>query len=177
VVRAIVFSRQQPCCPLVAALFDQLLLPARWNNLVYAALFPMRSVLVSITYPSLGDWPVTPPMLSTFVPLLTSARCKFTSSRRLTCCPAPTLSLCCLTHIRSLRVWLLAPPPFSRAVQCSTPTSSVSVRLQLAVYVFQLCWGGFSLPRGCAGLCSWGIGRRVVHGAQCSPVCSADSLK
>jgi hypothetical protein len=40
--------------------------------------------------------------------------------------------------------------------------STVGVRLQFAVYVFQFCWGGFSFPRGYAEFFSWGITRGVA---------------
>jgi hypothetical protein len=69
-----------------------------------------------------------------------------------------------------LRAWFLALPltiqqweissllhPCSPGrVQRFTPTSDVSIRLQITIYGFQFCWEGFSLPRGCAGLFSWG---------------------
>jgi hypothetical protein len=71
---------------------------------------------------------------------------------RLACCSTPGLSLCSFSLLCSLRVWLLAPPPFSRG-RFSIPTHphlSVGVRLQFNVYAFQFCWGGvFNLPRGC----------------------------
>jgi hypothetical protein len=77
----------------------------------------------------------------------------------------PALSLCCFSCIHSLRVWLLAPPPFSRAGSVFHPNSTVSVRLQFAVYAFQLyCWwGAFSLPRSCTGLCSRVLGGQVTQ--------------
>jgi hypothetical protein len=90
------------------------------------------------------------------------------------CHPTPALSLCCLTHVYSLRVlcwfWLLAPPLSPGQFPDSPPAPTIGVRLQFAVYVLQFCWGGFSLPRGCTGLCFQGVGREVMHGSWCSPV-------
>jgi hypothetical protein len=37
--------------------------------------------------------------------------------------------------------------------------------------------GGLSLPRGCTGLFSHGVGRTVAHGVCCSSICSVDSCK
>jgi hypothetical protein len=84
----------------------------------------------------LGGWPVFQPC---FLPLL--------------------LYLCSFTESLALRVWLLVSHLFSGQGQCSTPTSTVSVKLQFAVYAFQFCCE--SLPRGCTGLCSWGVGREL----------------
>jgi hypothetical protein len=68
---------------------------------------------------------------------------------RLLCHPTVAFSIC------SLRVWLRAPPLSSRAGLAFHLTSAVSARLQFTAYAFQFCWwGGFNLPRGCAGLCS-----------------------
>jgi hypothetical protein len=139
----------------------------------------------------LGSWLVIPSLLSAFVAVLTSAFGAKGSSKRLTChpattlslcaspdfclvllwefglsprppslyplcllqpllgtrgssgrlayCPTPALSLCCFVCL--VRVWLLAPPLFSRACSVFHPTSAVGVRLQFTVYTFQLGWG------------------------------------
>jgi hypothetical protein len=68
------------------------------------------------------------------------------SSGKLACYSDPTLILCCFTHVLvhwefCTESWLLAPLLFSGQVQHSTSTSTVSVKLQFTVYVFQFCWG------------------------------------
>jgi hypothetical protein len=55
--------------------------------------------------------------------------------------PTPTLSLCCL--MCALVHWefgSLPHPSSLEQVRHSTPTSTVSVRLQFTVYTFQFCW-------------------------------------
>jgi hypothetical protein len=105
------------------------------------------------------------------------------SSGTLAYSPTPALSLCCFTCVFSQTVqhWefdSLPHPHSPEQVHCSTPISAVDVWLHFTVYLFQFCWvGGFNLPRVCAGLCSWIVGRGITHGAWCSPVCSADPHK
>jgi hypothetical protein len=133
--------------------------PARWGNSVLNTAFcPTRSALGPTTYPTLGGWLISPLLLSAFVSLPASAGWGLLW--------AVGLSLHSCSHLCSLRVLLLPPPHSPGQVQPYTPTSTVSVKLQFAVYAFQFClvWGGFSLPRDCAGLCSQGVGRRVMCG-------------
>jgi hypothetical protein len=66
------------------------------------------------------------------------------------------------------------PHPVLQGGFSVAPPPPLSV-LEFTIYVFQFCWGGFSLPRGCAGFCSQGMGREVSHGVLCSPVHSANS--
>jgi hypothetical protein len=80
----------------------------------------------------------------------------------LACHHAPTLSLYYFMHTLDhlelvLRIWLLVSPLFSGQVQHSTPHLVLESDYSLLV-VFQFCWGGFSLSRGCAELFSWGGG-------------------
>jgi hypothetical protein len=87
----------------------------------------------------------------------------------------PALHLCSLSHLCSLIVCLLAPTPFSKAgsaFHTHTPLSVVDYNSLFMLFSFVGWW--FNLPRGCAGLCSWGLGRGVACGACCSPVESAD---
>jgi hypothetical protein len=62
----------------------------------------------------------------------------------------------------------LSHPHSPGQVQHSTPTSSVSVRLPFSVWL----GGGFCLPRGSAGIFSWGVGRGVALGT-CSLIQAA----
>jgi hypothetical protein len=65
-----------------------------------------------------------------------------------------------------MRVQLLAHPHSLGQVQHSTPTSTVSVRFQFTVYVFQFFWGWrFSRPGGCGALLGGGGGGGVACGA------------
>jgi hypothetical protein len=70
--------------------------------------------------------------------------------------PHPLLRFCCFTHISSLRVWywefgFLSLPCSLGQVQHSTSISTVGVRLQFTVHVFQFCWGrGGSVCLGAA---------------------------
>jgi hypothetical protein len=67
--------------------------------------------------------------------------------------PTTTLSLCCFTHVHSLRFqhWEFGSLPHSHTpgqVQCSNLTSAVSVRLQFTVYAFQFCFRGVQSAQG-----------------------------
>jgi hypothetical protein len=93
--------------------------------------------LCSVLAAPLGDWLVTPCLLSAFVALPTFIHKEFGS----------------LPH-----------PVLQGRFSVPLPTSAVVVRLQFATYAFQFCWRwGFSLPRGCTGLCSQVVDRGVVH--------------
>jgi hypothetical protein len=73
-----------------------------------------RSALGSTTFPTLGGWPVTPPLLSAFVPpqpLLGASG----SSGRLACHYTSTFNLCCFTCICSLKCGAESSAP------CPTP--------------------------------------------------------
>jgi hypothetical protein len=143
------------CCPSAATLFGQHL--------------PQQGVAIQFQIlPSVSrDWLHDPP-LSHF--------------GRLACGATPALSLCCFSCICSLKVqhweFSILPHPHSLGqVQCSTPTSTVGVRLQFPVYDFEFCWaGGGSV---CPGTemdyvpGEWGV---MCYG-WCSPVHSADSSK
>jgi hypothetical protein len=126
-------------------------LPALWGNSVLnTALCPTRPALGSTTCPTLGSWLIASPLLSAFVSF----------------------------HSLRIQHWEFSslPHPLGQ-VQCSIPTSTVGVSLQFAVYVFFVWLGGFSLHRGCTGLCSLGVGKGVEHGAWNPPVHSAHSHK
>jgi hypothetical protein len=96
--------------------------------------------------------------------------------------------------------WLITPPPFSAFVAfpefihwqfCDLPPSPFSwagsvfhphLCCWCYITIFSLCFsvlfgGWFNLPRGCTGLCSWGVGRGVARGVWCLPIHSADSYK
>jgi hypothetical protein len=86
--------------------------------------------------------------------------------------PHPTLSLCafpdhCWVLAALLGGSLVTLLLFSWAGSVFTLASTVSVSLQLTIYVFQFCWGRgvVSLHRGCPGLFSQGVGRELhmVH--------------
>jgi hypothetical protein len=84
--------------------------PARWSNSVFSiALSPTRLAQRS-AYPHLG---------------------------KLACHPSPTLSSCSSPFFLSLRVWFLAPLPFSKIGLVFHPTPTLSCRLQVTLYVFQ----------------------------------------
>jgi hypothetical protein len=92
--------------------------------------------------------------------------------------PPPTLSLCYFSSLGSLRVWLLAPPPFSGVNSAFHPTPAISVRLQFTVYALQFCWREGSIcPEAVLDYVLrvgvWGRGRGGICGACCSPVGSA----
>jgi hypothetical protein len=70
---------------------------------------------------------------------------------RLACCSTPLSAFVALPTFLYWEFSSLPHPHSLGQVQHSTPTSSVSARLQFTVYAFQLCWGRFSLHRGCAG--------------------------
>jgi hypothetical protein len=62
----------------------------------------------------------------------------------------PPLSLCCFSHLCSLRVQFLDPTLFSGTGSVFHPNPAVGVRLQFAVYAFQFCWWGVSV-------CPWAV--------------------
>jgi hypothetical protein len=143
-VKAVVFTRKQLCCPSAAALFGQLL--PQWGGAVQFWMLPSVPEIVSgihhlhcfgrlaycptsslrlcafsdlcwVLEAPLGSWFVIPLLLSAFMPLL-SLLGAGGSSGNLAFCPACTLSLCCFTPISSLRVscWEFGSLfPFSRA--------------------------------------------------------------
>jgi hypothetical protein len=124
VVRAVVFTRQQLCCPTAATVLCQLLPQQGWGTQFW--------MLPSVPWGQLWD-----PHLPWF--------------GRLACCPSSALSLHCFTCIHSLRIWhwefgFLTHFHSLGQVQHSTPTSAVGVRSQFTVYVFQFCCGGSVCP-------------------------------
>jgi hypothetical protein len=99
---------------------------------------------------ALGGWLVTPHLLSAFVPHPAFACWVFSSSGRLACLPTPALSACSspCSCLSSLRVQLLALPPFSEVGSAFHPTPTVSGRLQFTVYVSQFCSGVIQSAQG-----------------------------
>jgi hypothetical protein len=82
----------------------------------------------------------------------------------LTCHPTPALSLYYFIH---WEFGSLPHPPFSEQIQHSTSPLLLVLDYNLLFMLFSFFWGGgFNLPRGWTGLCSWG----VTCGACCSPV-------
>jgi hypothetical protein len=122
VVRAVVFHQMAAALPFsCSSVWSDPPSQARWGNSVLnAALCPTRSAPGSTTCPTLGDWLVAPPLLSTFgfSQHLLGA---ISSSGRFVCCPTPALSLhaspeLCSVLVSSLGGWNFAPPPFSAFV-------------------------------------------------------------
>jgi hypothetical protein len=122
-------------------------LPARWGNSVLStALILTKLAQTASTSPALRGWLIIPPPFSEFC--LTSLLLSASSA--------------------ALGGWLIAPPllSFSESLApCSThstlPPLSV-LDCNLLFMLFSFVWRGrFTLPRGCAGLCSQQGGRGV----------------
>jgi hypothetical protein len=101
--------------------------------------------LGSSTFPASGGWlhPCSQPFCLSW-PLLGASG----SSERLACCSAPSLSLCCCSHI-SLRVWgwkfgFLPHPCSLGQIQHSTPTSTVGVKITVCCLCFSFLFVGGS---------------------------------
>jgi hypothetical protein len=138
-------TRQQLDCPSAAALFDQLLpqqgaiqfcmlpsvpaISSRINHLpCFGRLVSRPTLALSLcVFPHLcwvlvallGGWFVTPLPLSAFIPLPISAGCQqlLWEVGLSSCSHSQTLllSLHWISESSALGVWLLTPPPFSRA--------------------------------------------------------------
>jgi hypothetical protein len=122
---------------------------------------------------ALECWLVTPSLLSAFVPCPASAGWEFNSSGRLACHFTPALSACSQPLLLSLRVQLLAPPPFKvGSVLCSTPPPSSVVDYNSLFMFLSFIVGGFNLPR--LHWIMFGGGEGVACGVWCSRVGCAD---
>jgi hypothetical protein len=174
------FTRQQLYCPSATTLFGLLLFQQG------------RAIQFWILYSVLQDqlWDPTPALfweldflpqphsqpLCLSWPLLNASG----SSGRLSCHPTPALSLCCFSHIHSLRVhswefsFLSHPFLWDRFSVPPPPLLSV-LDYSLLFIVFSFV-GGIQSAQGLCWIMSWGLGRGAVHGA-CSPVHSEDSCK
>jgi hypothetical protein len=73
------------------------------------------------------------------------------------CCPTPVLSLYCCEFSSLLY------PCSPGQIQPSNPPLLLVLNYSLLFIFFSFVVGEFSLPRRCTGLCSQGVGRRVVH--------------
>jgi hypothetical protein len=92
---------------------------------------------------------------------------------KLDCRPTLTLTFVAFPHSFSessaLRVQLLAPPQFSGQISPFYPHLHCPCYITVCCLCFSGFFeGGFSLPRGCTGLCSQGVARGVAHVAWCS---------
>jgi hypothetical protein len=118
-------------------------LPVRWGNLVFGTVFsPMRLAQGSTTSSTLGCRLVASPMLSAFVASAHLCSVLVWPQWEVGWHPRTTLNLCYLSCLCSLRVWLLAPSPFSRVDATFYPIPAVGDKLQFTLYAFQFCCGG-----------------------------------
>jgi hypothetical protein len=159
VVRAVVFTRWQLCCPLASALFVQLL--------------PQQSGAIQL-------W------MRPSVPEISSRIYHLPCFGKLVCCPIPLVSICASPNCFSLRVqcWEFASLPYPPILQgrISIPPLPLLVVLDYSsLFMFFSFVGGrgrFNLTRGCTALCSRGVvSRGVTCGVWCLPVQSAVSYK
>jgi hypothetical protein len=181
-VRAVVFNRQQVCCPSAATLIGQLL-PQQGGPIQFWMLpLPRKIVPEFSTCSALGGWPVAPPQLSAFVhlqPLLGAS--------------LPPLGGWFVTPLLLLAsVAQLAFPHWEfgteSSVPCSTPILQGRFRVplppllsvsdyNLLLMLFNFVGGGTQSPQRLPWIMFPVCGYGVAHGAWCLPVHSANSHK
>jgi hypothetical protein len=154
--------------------------PAGWDNsILYPTLSLRRPAQWSTTGPALGGWLFTPSPAVSLCVLPYLCLLLVWLLWDVGFLPTPALSLCYFSHLCSVRVSVLTLPPLSPGkVQHSTPQPMLVLDYNsLFIFFSFVVWGGFSLFRGCTGLCSWGVGRGVSYGVCYSSVHSAGLWK
>jgi hypothetical protein len=152
VVRAVVFTRQQLCCPSAATLVSSSLSKVGQFSFAYCPLSHEFSSGMVGLLPHTCSQP-----LCLFSPLLGAS----SSFGWLAYHPKPAPSLYCFSHIHSLRVWhwefgsLPHPHSLGRFSVPSLPSLMV-LDYSLLFILFIFVGLVISLPRGCTWLCSWG---------------------